>query len=101
MKHESKILTTYEKAVNEFGARTQAIKTTEELAELSIELTRFALDDARYSREKVLEEIADVEIMLKQLKLIFNFSKDELLEMKCLKVAKLEMYLQEIIDKEG
>lgn len=101
MEHESKILTTYEKAVNEFGGRTQAIKATEELSELSIELTRFALADDRYSREKVLEEIADVEIMLKQLKIIFNFSQDEILDMKCLKVAKLEMILQEIIDKEG
>jgi hypothetical protein len=96
-----KILTTYEKAVNGFGCRTQAIKATEELAELSIELARYALDDTRYSREKVLEEIADVEIMLKQLKIIFDFSPDELIDMKCLKVAKLEMYLQETLDKEG
>lgn len=94
MKKE-KILTTFEKAVNEFGGRAQVIKAMEELAELSIELTRYALDDKRFNRNKVLEELTDVEIMLKQIKIIFEFDQDELLLMKCLKVARLEMMLQD------
>ncbi len=85
--------TTFVQAIEKFGSRTQAIKLNEEMAELAIEVTRWALDDSRADRKKILEEIIDVEIMLKQLKIIFDYSEDELIEMKVKKVAKLQMIL--------
>lgn len=88
--------TTLQKALRVFGHLKQAIKANEELNELGIELTRYAIDDKRFDRIKVLEEITDVEIMLKQLKIMFNYTDDELFEMKAKKLAKLELKLQEI-----
>lgn len=86
--------TCYERALQLFGHLKQAAKCQEELNELGIELSRFITEDKRFNRKKVLEEITDVEIMLKQLKIMFNFTEDDLLEMKTLKVAKLELFLQ-------
>ena len=86
--------TCYERALQLFGHLKQAGKCQEELNELGIELSRFITEDNRFDRKKVLEEITDVEIMLKQLKIMFNFTEDDLLEMKTLKVAKLELFLQ-------
>lgn len=91
--------TTFEQALFVFGHLNQAIKANEELNELGIELIRYALDDKRFDRMKVLEEITDVEIMLKQLKLIFNFTEDELLEMKCKKIAKLQLKVDDVLDR--
>lgn len=91
--------TTFEQALFVFGHLNQAIKANEELNELGIELVRYALDDKRFDRMKVLEEITDVEIMLKQLKLIFNFTDDELLEMKCKKIAKLQLAVDDALDR--
>ena len=86
--------TCYGRALQLFGHLKQAAKCQEELNELGIELSRFITEDNRFDRKKVLEEITDVEIMLKQLKIMFNFTEDDLLEMKTLKVAKLELFLQ-------
>lgn len=91
--------TTYEQALFVFGTLNQAIKANEELNELGIELVRYALKDSRFDRLKVLEELVDVEIMLKQLKLIFNFTEGELLEMKCRKIAKLQLAVDDALDK--
>ena len=89
--------TTFEQALFVFGHLKQAIKATEELNELGIELTRYALDDKRFDRIKVLEELTDVEIMLKQLQLIFNFTEDELLSMKCKKILKLQLAVDDAL----
>jgi hypothetical protein len=86
--------TTFEKALQIKGHLHQALKGSEELNELAAELTRYGLDE-HWDREKILEELTDVEIMIKQVKLIFNFTSDELLHMKALKIAKLEMHLQD------
>lgn len=86
--------TTFEKALRIHGHVKQALKATEELAELAIELSRFAQDN-RFDREKILEELTDVEIMLRQIKIIFEFTQGELISMKTLKIAKLEMLLRE------
>lgn len=93
------MMTTFEQALFVFGHLNQAIKANEELNELGIELVRYALDDKRFDRVKILEELVDVEIMLKQLKLIFNFTDEELLEMKCKKIAKLQLAVDEVLTK--
>lgn len=66
-----------------YGMEHQTIKTMEELAELTAELSRLAILNstplklvsiAEYNAQltKVIEEIADVEIMLEQLKYIYD-----------------------------
>ncbi len=85
------VKTTFEMAIDTWGAYHQAYRVNEELAELAIEVSRYVLDDDRADRTKILEELTDVEIMLKQLKIIFNYSEDELLDMKCKKIAKLQI----------
>lgn len=62
---------TYEKAVEHFGKVPQMVKAIEEMGELSTEIARniigVYLDD-----EKMIDEVADVTIMMKQLAIIFG-----------------------------
>lgn len=60
----------YLKAINTFGENQQIIKAIEELGELSTALARHFTKNE--SSGNINEEIADVEIMLSQLRLIFS-----------------------------
>ena len=63
----------YKQAINKFGMYNQIIKTMEELAELQVELAKFFdMTNKEFDSETILEEMADVEIMLEQLKIIFD-----------------------------
>lgn len=57
----------FERALNVFGIKHQMIKGVEELSELQKELCKQANGDG--NKDKVIEEIADVEIMLEQIKI--------------------------------
>ena len=71
----------YLKAINTFGANQQIIKAMEELGELSTALARYFTKGEDY--QNIYEEIADVEIMCSQLRLIFdNYVIDHYKEMK-------------------
>jgi len=63
-------MTTPELAIAFYGREKQIRKTLEELAELSVEL-HHALD-GRGDSAKILEEMADVEIVLSQMKLLYG-----------------------------
>jgi len=63
-------MTTPELAIAFYGREKQIRKTLEELAELSVEL-HHALD-GRGDSAKILEEMADVEIMISQMKLLYG-----------------------------
>ena len=57
-----------------FGHQSQLTKALEELAELSLVLARYNHEPARYlSPEPIVDEIADVAIMVHQLACIFGF----------------------------
>lgn len=58
------------KAVDEYGKESQLIMAMEEMSELIQALSKNIRGYA--NEDNVAEEIADVEIMLNQLKLIFN-----------------------------
>jgi len=60
----------FEKAVNKYGAENQVRKAVEELTELSVALLHSL--DGRGDTENIREEMADVEIMLEQLHVIFG-----------------------------
>lgn len=64
-----------------YGAAAQMCKTGEELAELLAEIQRYnllafkhevSMDDISEQLDKITEELADVEIMLEQIKFLFD-----------------------------
>lgn len=57
-------------AIDYYGCRNQMLKVVEELAELQCELVRFLMQDGRASWPSIAEELADVEIMLSQLRMM-------------------------------
>lgn len=63
-------MNTYEKAILHFGADSQITKAIEEMSELTKELCKYA--NGKDNLDAIAEEIADCEVMLEQLKYIFN-----------------------------
>jgi hypothetical protein len=59
--------------LSHYGVEHQLRKSVEELTELSLAIQRVL--DGRANIENVLEEIADVRIMLAQLELVFGDSR--------------------------
>ena len=77
-------------AVHHYGTKTQIIKTCEELAELQQAICK-ALTTGYMTREMwnhIAEEIADVEIMLWQLKHIYQ-NRDAVAEWRERKIQRL------------
>lgn len=84
----------YYAIISKFGNKNQIIVAVEELSELQKEL----LKGLRYSPEErlnnITEEMADVEIMLDQLKIIFNNGSD-VEKVKDMKIHRtVERYLK-------
>ena len=77
----------YESALKKFGIKKQMIKYIEELSELQKELCKQALGQA--NKDKLIEEMADVEIMLEQMKIGLSIGFYELNEAKGKKVCRL------------
>lgn len=74
----------YKKAINKWGERAQIIKAIEEMSELIKELCKSM--GGTFHHDKIVEEIADVEIMIEQMKLIFTdsqiFKREKLIRLK-------------------
>ncbi len=94
-----------QKAVNTYGLQNQMIKTVEELAELSQAMCKsivrlnssengFTLSDDLKSVDNLFEEMADVEIMLAQCKMMFQCEK-EVQEWKDKKLNRLKSRLED------
>lgn len=79
------------KAVQKYGREHQITKAIEEMAELMNELAKS--QDKRTTTERVIDEIADVKIMLKQLEYIYGQFNVEKRYME--KVKRLEVMLNE------
>lgn len=63
-----------------YGIEHQEVKTLEEMCELGAELLRDINNDSRANNNKILEEIADVEVMLLQLRLAYEDMCDQTVE---------------------
>lgn|SRR4030067_2314981 len=86
---EEKIKSIASFAINHFGEEKQLLKVQEELIELSLAL----IHHKRYNNEKsynaVIDEVADVAIMLEQLKVIFPIDKiNDRIEFKISRLKK-------------
>ena len=77
-----------EGAIKKFGYRPQVIVAIEELAELQKELTKWLR--GKCNPACLLEEMADVSIMLNQLQLIFG----DPIEQEITKLERLEKLVQ-------
>lgn len=75
-------------AIDMFGEQSQIIVAIEELSELQKELCK--LLRGHYHISNMSEEMADVEIMLEQLKLIFN-NRDNIENWKQTKLLRLKL----------
>lgn len=82
-------MTHYEKIkriANHYGFRHQAIKTAEECSELSAALSK--LVNGEGGRSAVIDEIADVIIMTKQMRYLMHIDRAELREVMEAKVKR-------------
>lgn len=77
--------------ISYFGEDNQKLKAIEELSELTI-----AIIDAKNDKtENLIEEIADVEIVIKQLKMIYKIDKAEIKKAKEFKIERTLKMIEE------
>lgn len=93
--HRAKVLM---KARDTYGNKNQILVAVEELMELGAVLAKYPRYDkhdlAMHAiREHVLEEVADVEIVLEHVREIFELTPDEIDRVKDAKIARLERWL--------
>lgn len=75
------------KAIRKYGADMQQVIAIEEMAELTKELCKYKRGQDNF--DHIAEEIADVEIMMEQLKIMFN-AHEEVDTYKAKKLKRLE-----------
>ena len=90
----------YEAAINKWGKDAQIKQAIEELSELITALCH--ADRGRRGhppdvpvKEAIADEVADCEIMLEQVKLIFGITRNEIDVIRKVKLARLEAFLLE------
>lgn len=79
--------------LNAWGEFSQVNMLEEELLELALCLVR--LYRGRSSREDIIEEIADVELMIEQVKFIFGIKKEDIDHIKNYKLNRLKQRLED------
>jgi len=87
------------KTVENYGHEKQMDKAIEEMSELIKELCKYKFGEE--NRSKVIEEIADVELMIEQLKYIFNVGDYELECVKNFKFNRLKAKIDAFIKEKG
>lgn len=92
----------YEQLIEKFGAENQILKCVEELNELGQALCKLSGNDTNKALviKNIIEEIADVEIMLEQIKLILNIEESDVKKMKSYKLHRT-VRRYGIIDERG
>lgn len=80
------------KAICKYGKQAQLDVAVEEMAELTKEIIKSKRGASNY--HQIVEELADVYIMMTQIKLIYGIYDEELINAMDLKIALLEKRLQ-------
>jgi len=83
----------YEKAIMHWGINPQINMAKEELAELIVAISHYQRE--RNGIESLISELADVEIVLKQLKLIIGISEQDIDTERFIKLERLKYRLSE------
>lgn len=89
---------TLEAARKTYGARNQILVSIEELNELACVLAKYPRYDSEEKAraelyEKALDEVADVEIILKHVKAILGIDSEDLSRRKTSKIERLNRWL--------
>lgn len=82
----------FKRAVVKWGVDAQVCLLLEEMSELQKELLKLKRDDYRYSAESIqplIEETADVELMIDQIKYMFEFTAHDAREGKLQRLIQL------------
>lgn len=82
----------YERAISQWGYKAQLAMALEEIIELSFELIKFMRKENDWRSERIEDEVADVEIMMAQLRLIFN--TENISRIKAKKLRRLQGRLE-------
>lgn len=80
----------YIKALNRWGIANQMDMATEECAELIQAVNKFKRNGNTQTKFNLMEEIADVEIMMAQLRIILNYDE----QIDAIKARKIERLKQ-------
>lgn len=89
MKKETETL---HKAINIYGKNAQLDMCIEEMSELTKEICKSKR--GKDNKEEIIEEMADVYIMLEQLKIIFSIEQYEIDDIARIKLLRLEERLK-------
>ena len=81
-------------AISIYGWRKQAVVAIEEMSELQKEICKALRNDELMNREALIEEIADVKIMLWQLQQMFQIADSEIEVMMIMKLDRLSERLR-------
>lgn len=97
MMNYQEVTDTYKQAIDTYGVRSQKLMAIEEMSELTKEICK----DFRglLDREHLIEEMADVTIMLDQMLLIYKISGEEVGLMRIKKVERLKERLKKQNDE--
>ena len=82
----------YKEAVDKFGKEHQLIVTFGELAEASSEIARHLIPARVHDEQELINELADVCIMMEQMRIIYG---DKLIDAIYNKLSKLEKHIKE------
>jgi NTP pyrophosphatase (non-canonical NTP hydrolase) len=77
------------KALEQWGKNSQVMMALEEMAELSKELLK-NINRNKNNVVEIMEEIADVYILLEQMKIVYEISEDEINNIIGNKIKRLE-----------
>ena len=82
-------------AIDTYGTKHQKIQAIEELNELSQAICKSFRNDIQENRLNIIDEIADVEIMINQLKIIMKIEEIEVQNRVNFKVNRLRERLKQ------
>lgn len=76
------------KIIEHYGFTEQTRQAIEELNELAVAVNKMHRDHSRIAMCNLIQEIADVEIMIAQLKIMFNISEADVSKIKGKKIER-------------
>ena len=88
---------TYKKAIKTYGEKAQKLMAIEEMSELTKEICKDFR--GKLNRENLIEEMADVLIMLDQMLILYKISGEEVGLMRIKKVERLKERLEKQNDE--
>lgn len=91
------IIDTYKQAIETYGVRAQKLMAIEEMSELTKEICKDFR--GKIDREHLIEEMADVLIMLDQMLILYKISGEEVGLMRIKKVERLKERLEKQNDE--